>query len=135
MEKNNKKKNFFNLLLFIALIFGGVWASNNLIITKKSNNDGFKIENKELESSDYEIELDSGNWTSVYVNLTAKRGIKEIKLKVEYYDKNDMIVKTEIKTFHDLDSSKTYKFEFKNSLLEITKINKWRVIVLSGERK
>lgn len=136
-NKTTSNNNLVIIIIIAGVILGGIWASNNLVFNTNSNNDSVipQIESKELKRSDFEMKLESGSWTSVYVNITPNREIKDITLLVEYFDKNGSIVKTEEKTFYNLSKNQTYKYEFKNSFTEILKMDSYRATMVSGTRK
>lgn len=135
-NKNNGGKLLLAVIITAAIIFGFIWAKDNLVFNSDvNNNGGGLIESKELQRQDLQIELETGSWTSVYVIVTPRRDIQEIHFTLEYLDSSDAIVKTVPYSAYNLNSGQTYKFEFKNGLLEVLKMKKFQVIDINGKRK
>lgn len=107
------------------------------------NNDGFTmmpggapplIESNELQRADFDLELDNGSWTSVYIVLTPKRDIKEISLNINYFDSNKNVIKKDSITSYDLKKGQQHRIEMKNSIFESLKMRSWQVVFISGTR-
>lgn len=131
MKKN--KYQFLFLILITLLVFGFVWVSKNLPHNSLSEEKP-TIQTKSLTENDFSISLDKRDWIFVSVTITPQIDIKDITLKVIYYDNNDEIMKTDYIKSYDLVRRKPHKEVLKNSHYESRKIKDCKIEFLSGTK-
>lgn len=132
MKKNSSL--FLILFLIILLVSVFVWVALDNSDFNDQNDDQPKFQTKSITESDFSVSVDSDDWIFVHVTITPHIDIKNITLRVIYYDNNDEILKSEYITSYDLKGRIPHKQTIKNNFMESLKIKDWKVEFLSGTK-
>ncbi len=140
----NKKK-----IISIIVTFIGIAASALVIIAiiRTPKNDPADIfanddsiyrspfESRTLKRTDFNMEFEERDGeTSLFVLITPRLTITTIAIEVKYFDRNNNLIKTDIRTKNTLYRAQLYRIEFPNTQREWEQIYRYEAKLVSGKR-